>query len=100
MWIFDAQVRSFTPGLDAAIGLNEEQGQALVAAYRETYQTSAVALANMVLQDDNASQTQRQAASAILQQSQTAFQAKSREVFTRPVRLSDMNHRMHPKAPQ
>ena len=80
--IMSSEVNAFAPGVDAVVGLTEDQAKQLAAAYREVYETSAVALANMVLQDGNTTFAQRQMASATLQQTQAAFQARARLVFT------------------
>ena len=82
LWIFDARIRSFAPGLDAAIGLTGDQAKQLAAAYAEVFNTNAAALANMVLEDDGPSMAQRQMATATLQQAQAAFQMKGRTIFT------------------
>ena len=82
LWIFDAQIRSIVPGIDAALNLSQEQWQKLARAYRLAQGTDAVALANMVLQDREASLVKRQAASAVLKQAQAQFRAASRALFT------------------
>lgn len=80
--IMSQQINSFAPGVDAAVGLSNDQAKQLAVAYSEVFNSSAVALANMVLQDGNASGAQRQAASATLQQAQLLFQARGRAVLT------------------
>jgi hypothetical protein len=82
LWIFDAQVRSFAPGIDAVISLSEEQKKQLADLYAEVMATNAVLLANMVLQDTRTSFAQRQVATATIQQAQAALRAGSRNVFT------------------
>lgn len=80
--IMTQQVNAVAPGIDAAVALTPEQANALAAAYREVFQSSAVTLANMVLQDGNTTMAQRQMAAATLQQAQALFQARARAVFT------------------
>lgn len=80
--IMTPQVNALAPGIDAAVAVTPEQANALAAAYREVFQSSAVTLANLVLQDGNTSMAQRQAAAATLQQAQTLFQNGARAVFT------------------
>jgi len=80
--MFEAQVRSFAPGIDAIIGLTDDQAKLLAAAYRGAFETSGVNLANMVLRDNNTTLAQRQMATATLQQAQATFRAQGRAIFT------------------
>jgi hypothetical protein len=80
--ILTPQINAIAPGIDAAVVVTPEQANALAAAYREVFQSSAVTLANMVLQDANTSMAQRQLAAATIQQAQTLFQGRARAVFT------------------
>jgi len=82
LWIFEARIRSFAPGIDAVITVSDEQKTQLGEIYTEIFGTNAVALANMVLQDSNTSFAQRQVATAAIQQAQAEFRTKSRSVFT------------------
>ena len=82
IWLFDAQVRAFAPGIEGIITLKDEQKDRLGKIYSEVFGQNSVALANMVLQDARTSLMQRQAAAATLTQAQELFRAKSREVFT------------------
>ena len=82
LWIFEARIRSFAPGIDAAITVSDEQKTQLGGIYAEVFETNAVALANMVLQDSNTSFAQRQVATATIQQAQAEFRTRSRSVFT------------------
>lgn len=84
--IMTPQVNNLAPGIDAAVAVTPEQANALAAVYREVFQSSAVTLANMVLQDGNTTMAQRQMAAATLQQAQGLFQARARAVFTGPQR--------------
>lgn len=80
--IMTPQINSFAPGIDAAVGLTPEQANQLAAAYREVFNSSAVVLSNLVLQDATSTPAQRQAAQATLQQAQGLFGARGRAVFT------------------
>lgn len=80
--IMTPQINSFAPGIDAAVGLTPEQANQLAAAYREVFNSSAVVLSNLVLQDATSTPAQRQAAQATLQQAQNLFAAKGRAVLT------------------
>ena len=82
LFIFEARVRSFAPGLEATISLSEEQRTKLGGVYDGVFGTPAVRLANSVLQDMNASIAQRQTATAIVLQAQADFRTQSRAVFT------------------
>jgi len=84
--IMTPQVNAVAPGIDAAVAVTPEQANALAAAYREVFQSSAITLANMVLQDSNTTMAQRQVAAAALQQAQAQFQARGRAIFTVPQR--------------
>lgn len=80
--IMSPQVNNFAPGIDASVALSQEQANQVAAAYRETFESAAAVLANMVLQDATSSAEQRRVASITLQQTQLAFQARARAVFT------------------
>ncbi|MEN6664669.1 MAG: hypothetical protein ABFD85_11825 [Phycisphaerae bacterium] len=80
--IMTPQINSFAPGIDAAVGLTPEQANQLATAYREVFNSSAVVLSNLVLQDATSTPAQRQAAQATLQQAQNLFAAKGRAVLT------------------
>lgn len=80
--IMSPQVNNFAPGIDASVALSQEQANQVAAAYRETFESAAAVLANMVLQDATSSPEQRRVASITLQQTQLAFQARARAVFT------------------
>lgn len=82
LYIFEARVRSFSPGIDAVVDLSEEQKTKLGEVYSAIFGTNAALLANLVLQDSNASVVQRQIARATVLQAQAEFRSKSREVFT------------------
>jgi hypothetical protein len=86
LFIFEARVRSFAPGLEATISLSEDQRTKLGGIYDGVFGTPAVRLANSVLQDTNASLAQRQTATAIVLQAQADFRTQSRAVFTDPQR--------------
>lgn len=86
LFIFESRLRSFAPGLEAVISLNDEQKKKLGGAYDEVFGTSSVRLASSVLQDMNASLGQRRMASATMVQAQAAFRAKSRAIFSDPQR--------------
>ncbi len=80
--IMAPQVNNFAPGIDAAVSLTQEQANQVAAAYRETLESAAALLAQMVLQDSSTSPEQRRVATITLQQAQLAFQARARAVFT------------------
>ncbi|MEN6301461.1 MAG: hypothetical protein ABFE07_27595 [Armatimonadia bacterium] len=80
--IMTPQINSFAPGIDAAVGLTPEQANQLATAYREVFNSSAVVLSNLVLQDATSTPAQRQAAQATLQQAQNLFAVKGRAVLT------------------
>jgi len=82
IWLFDAQVRAFAPGIEGIITLKDEQKDRLGKIYSEVFGQNSVALANMVLQDARTSLMQRRAAAATLTQAQETFRTSSREVFT------------------
>ena len=82
--IMSQQVNNFAPGIDAAVAVTQEQANKLAGVYREVYESNAVVLATMVMQDNNATMAQRRVATALLQQAQATFQASARTVFTEP----------------
>jgi len=82
--IMAPEVNRFAPGIDASVKLSQEQANQLAAAYRDVFQSSAVVLANLVLQDNGSTMDQRRMATATLQQAQALFSARARTVFTEP----------------
>lgn len=88
VFIFEARIRSFAPGIEAAITLSEEQKKQLSVAYNEVFGTNAVRLAKLVLMDEGATVVQRQLASATMAQAEVEFRAKSREIFTEEQRAT------------
>lgn len=82
IFIFDARIRSFAPGIEALISLSDEQKKMLATAYSEAFGTPAVRLANSILQDSSVSVAQRQLATTTVLQAQGIFRTKSRAIFT------------------